>query len=102
MSPSTNANFDAHAKFQGRIPKQFDDGRLGKQCADPTSERNAEVLPSDYKVAAFKIVMKAGSAEEYESLLGLYAAAETNVDKKHVMCALGAAPDMELKQRTLD
>ena len=63
---------------------------------------DTSILPSDFKVPVMRIVLKAGGAEEYEQALGLFAVAPSNVEKKHVMHALGASPLLALKTRTLE
>lgn len=50
-------------------------------------------LPAEYKVAAFKIVLKASASKgknEFDQLLKFYAEAESNIEKKHIMHAIGA------------
>ena len=73
-----------------------------KDKAKNRKPANKAILPADFKVSVFKIVLRAGGAAEYEQALSLFAAAESNVEKKHVMHALGATGVQELKQRTLE
>jgi len=61
-----------------------------------------QALPSDMRVAVFKIVLKNGGKKEYDEVKGYFATASDNAEKKHVLNALGATKDEKLKMDTLD
>jgi puromycin-sensitive aminopeptidase len=59
-------------------------------------------LSSDYKSTVYRIVLKHGGEKEYDAILKTFYATEDNSEKKYAMHTLGAAPQVHLKQRTLD
>lgn len=63
---------------------------------------DASLLPNDYKVTVYKILLKSGGAEEYEAILKTFTGTEDNAIRKHAMNSLGATKDLALKARTLD
>ena len=68
--------------------------RFSALMADPT---DAKILPADYKTPVFKMVLKnspTGGEEEYTQLLALYEKLDTNVERKQIFLALGAAPSV--------
>lgn len=59
-------------------------------------------LPTEYKIAVYKIVLMNGGDKEYEQILKTYYATEDNSERKYAHNALGAALQPALKMRTLD
>jgi puromycin-sensitive aminopeptidase len=61
-----------------------------------------ESLPSDMRTAVFKIVLKNGSAKEYEQVKAYFATASDNAERKHVLNSLGCIRDDALKLATME
>jgi len=64
---------------------------------DPESK----ALPSDYRAAVYKIVLKTGGEREYNALYSIFKRAKTHPEKLEVMRCLGQSQHQQLKQRTL-
>jgi len=73
--------------------------RFHEYCSDPVA--NAGVLPSDYIVSIFKLVLKTGSNNRYDELKNLYGKLENNVDRRNVLLSLGSTADAKLKKDTI-
>ena len=73
--------------------------RFDSFLKDPSNVTN---LPSDYRSAVFKIVLKNGSITEYEQILSYYNTATDVAEKKIVLNSLGCAASASLKIRTLE
>ena len=89
------------AKFCYKEPgvRQEAARRFAKFLVDPSDMAN---LPSDMRPYVFKIVLKNGGLKEYEQVLSYFTTATDNAERKHVLSALGAAPDIKLKERTIE
>jgi puromycin-sensitive aminopeptidase len=66
---------------------------------DPSDVKS---LPSDMKTAVFKIVLISGGIAEYNHIKSYFETATDNAERKHVLNALGYAPDSKLKLATLE
>jgi len=73
--------------------------RFHEYCTDPVA--NACVLPSDYIISIFKLVLKTGSNDRYNQLKNLYGKLENNVDRRNVLLSLGSTSDAKLKKDTI-
>jgi len=65
-------------------------------------EGGAAALPSEYRGAVFKIVVKTGGEQEYNALYQIFKRSTTHVEKVQVMTALGSTQVPLLKQKTLN
>lgn len=63
---------------------------------------DVEALPSDIRSPVFKIVLKNGGVEEYESIKAYFYSAIDVAQKNLALGSLGFASDPALKQKTLD
>lgn len=59
-------------------------------------------LPADLRSACYKTVLRAGGAEEYNTMLKLYRSADLHEEKDRISRALGAAKDPELLKKVLE
>lgn len=59
-------------------------------------------LPDDIKPAVFQIVLKTGGNTEFDALKGLWAKAETNIEKKHVYTTIGHTAEFAKKKEVLE
>lgn len=66
---------------------------------DPT---NSKILPGDIKGPVFKIYLKNGGKNEYETVKAYYYKAKDSAEKKTVLGSLGSTSDEGLKLETLD
>ena len=64
--------------------------------SDPNS------CPSDYKATVFKMVLREGSLEEYTQLMKVFAASQSDAERKQVMLSMGFSNVAQLQQQTLD
>merc|ERR1712032_1496678 len=66
---------------------------------DPT---NSTVLSPDIKANAFRIYLKNGGKNEYDTVKAYYSVAKDNAERKLVLNTLGEISDRKLKLETLD
>lgn len=71
--------------------------RFEAHCKDVHSD----LLPSDYVVPIYKIILKSGGEKEFNVIKALLDRFETNVEKKNVYLSLGYVSDPELKKKVM-
>jgi len=74
--------------------------RFHEYCSDPAA--NAAVLPSDFMISVFQLVLKTGDSDRYNELKDLYQKLTNNVDRVRVLKSLGYTRDLKLKKQTMD
>jgi len=89
------------AKFETKDKTLLNEAsrRFHEYCTDP--EANASVLPSDYIVSIFRLVLKTGDSARYNELKNLYGKLKNNVDRRNILVSLGYTADIALKKDTL-
>ena len=63
---------------------------------------DVKVFPSDIRLSIFKIILKNGGKEEYETIQNYFFTASDEAEKKLVLNSLGYTKDSSLKLRTLE
>lgn len=81
----------------------FDDEDIKAECKrrfDGHFE-TPSLIPSEYKITLYKIVLMNGGKDEYEKILNTFRSTDDNQERKYAMFSLGATLDMGLKMRYL-
>ena len=63
---------------------------------------DASMLPSEYKMAVYRIVLANGGKAEYDRVMRTYTDTEDSQEKKYAMNTLGSTADVSLKMATLE
>jgi len=89
-------------RLQAEFPSEDAIAEAKKRFAAFLVDPDSDSLPSEYRGAVYKIVVKTGGEVEYNQLYSIFKRVKTHPERLQVMGAIGATQHVALKQKTLN